>query len=329
MDFLISIIVPVYNVEAYLERCIESVINQTYKNIEVILINDGSTDSSGSICDNFADEDNRIHVHHIKNGGSSIARNYGLKMCSGDYIGFVDSDDWIKPNMFYELLKFALSNNLKVVETSSIHSHVVQKSEEGETKIIAKVEEKNSALKRIIENKRFAVWRRLYHRSIIENRYFIEGILHQDVYYTIDILNEISHLGYFENAFYVYNVQNPTSVIRSPYSIKKLNSINAGKYVVENTTQYSDEVQDLAKQYLFQFLTFHYDSLYINPEFDKNKAHRKNIRNTIKKYHNTKNLHFYPFVIVILPPRFYKIFLLINKKRIKIQSQIYQIFKNV
>ncbi len=329
MDILISIIVPVYNVESYLERCIQSIIIQDYTRLEVILVNDGSTDLSGAICDTYALKDNRIKVYHITNGGSSIARNYGLKMCTGEYIGFVDSDDWIKQNMFSELIKFAIENNLEVVETSSIHSHLVEENVSENGIISAKIEDKNEALKRIISNKRFAVWRRIYHHSILKKRFFIEGILHQDVYYTIDILNEISQIGYFENQFYVYNVQNPKSVIRSKYSIKKLKSIDAGSYVVDNTNHYDDETQDLAKQYLFEFLIFHYDSLYFNPELDSDFAHRKRIRNDITKYHSFKNFYFYSYAIVILPPLFYKIFLFTNKKRIKIQSKTSQLFRNV
>src|SRR5688572_25654014 len=125
MHTLISIIVPVYNVEPYLERCIQSIIDQSYTNLEIILVNDGSTDNSGAICDIYALKDDRIKVYHIVNGGSSIARNYGLKKSHGDYIGFVDSDDWVKPNMFKELIKFASTNQLKVVETSSTHTHLI------------------------------------------------------------------------------------------------------------------------------------------------------------------------------------------------------------
>jgi len=329
MNILISIIIPVYNVESYLERCIKSLLNQTYKNLEIILVNDGSKDNSGAICDRYGLLDNRIKVYHIENGGSSIARNYGLKKSKGDYIGFVDSDDWVKPEMFEELINFAISNNLKVIETSSIHSHLVKDNSVKSNTIAAEIEDKNTALKRIIKNKRFAVWRRIYHRSILENRYFIEGILHQDVYYTLDIINEVTQIGFFKNQHYVYNVQNPTSVIRSDYSIKKLNSINAGEYVVKNTTQYNDNVQGLAKQYMFEFLTYHYDSLYLNKELDEDGVHRKKIRNTIKKYHSSKNFNFYGYLIVILPPTVYRIFLFTNKKRIKIQSKISQTFRNV
>ena len=99
----ISIIIPVYNVEPYIKKCLESVINQTYTNLEILCINDGSTDNSGKICEDYAKQDKRIRVFHKANGGLSSARNIGLRNFTGDYIGFVDSDDWIEPNM-YELL---------------------------------------------------------------------------------------------------------------------------------------------------------------------------------------------------------------------------------
>ena len=105
---LISVIVPVYNIESeYLERCLSSICNQTYKNLDIILVDDGSTDGSGDICDKFATEDNRIRVFHKENGGSSSARNLGIKEAKGEYIGFIDSDDYIEPDM-YELLADAI-----------------------------------------------------------------------------------------------------------------------------------------------------------------------------------------------------------------------------
>ena len=110
MNKLITIIIPVYNVEPYLRRCLNSVINQTYNNLEIILIDDGSTDSSGKICDEYALKDNRIKVIHKQNGGLSSARNAGLDIATGDYIGFVDGDDWIEVDMF-EHLKHLISIN--------------------------------------------------------------------------------------------------------------------------------------------------------------------------------------------------------------------------
>jgi glycosyltransferase involved in cell wall biosynthesis len=97
---LISIIIPVYNVEKYLNRCVDSIVNQTYSNIEIILVDDGSKDKSGEICDKYAMKDQRIKVFHKKNGGLSDARNYGLKEATGDYISFVDSDDWLETDIY-------------------------------------------------------------------------------------------------------------------------------------------------------------------------------------------------------------------------------------
>ena len=104
----ISIVVPVYNVEQYLEKCVNSIINQTYKNLEIILVDDGATDSSGNMCDELAKSDNRIKVYHKENGGLSDARNYGVERATGEYIGFVDSDDYIDSEMYeklYEAIK--------------------------------------------------------------------------------------------------------------------------------------------------------------------------------------------------------------------------------
>lgn len=104
---LISVVIPVYNIEEYLERCVKSVCGQTYTNLEIILVDDGSTDSSGKLCDNLAQKDDRIKVFHKPNGGSSSARNLGISKAQGEYIGFVDSDDYISADM-YELLYAAV-----------------------------------------------------------------------------------------------------------------------------------------------------------------------------------------------------------------------------
>ena len=95
----VSVIVPIYNAEKYLNKCLESIIGQTYKNLEIILVDDGSSDNSPIICDAWAQIDSRIRVIHKKNGGVSSARNAGIDLAQGDYIGFVDADDWIEPNM--------------------------------------------------------------------------------------------------------------------------------------------------------------------------------------------------------------------------------------
>lgn len=112
----ISVIIPVYNCEGYLERCLNSVINQTYKNLEIIIINDGSTDSSGDICKKYAESDSRIIYRHTENHGLSAARNLGLKNASGDFIGFVDSDDYIELNMYERLMNALTENSAQIAQ---------------------------------------------------------------------------------------------------------------------------------------------------------------------------------------------------------------------
>ena len=115
MKELISIIVPVYNIENYLDKCIESIVHQTYKNLEILLIDDGSTDHSGKKCDEWAKKDKRIRVIHKKNGGVSSARNIGLEKAKGEYIGFVDGDDFVNKKMYEEMHRQMKKNNADFV----------------------------------------------------------------------------------------------------------------------------------------------------------------------------------------------------------------------
>lgn len=115
---LISVIVPIYNTVEYLPRCVNSIRRQTYRNLEIILVDDGSTDNSGAMAEKFALEDKRVRVFHKENGGSSSARNLGIEKAFGDFIGFVDSDDYIEPQMYERMLYTALSENLSMVQCS-------------------------------------------------------------------------------------------------------------------------------------------------------------------------------------------------------------------
>lgn len=115
---LISVIVPIYNVVDYLQRCVDSIRKQSYRNLEIILVDDGSTDNSGAMAEKFALEDKRIQVFHKENGGSSSARNLGIEKARGDFIGFVDSDDFIEPEMYERMLAVALQEQLLIVQTS-------------------------------------------------------------------------------------------------------------------------------------------------------------------------------------------------------------------
>ena len=116
MEPLISVIVPVYNVEKYVEECVESILNQTLKNTEVLIVNDGSTDKSNELVNNLANKDNRITVINQSNKGLSIARTVGVNLARGEYVSFIDSDDWIEKSMCEEMYKSAKNNNCDIVQ---------------------------------------------------------------------------------------------------------------------------------------------------------------------------------------------------------------------
>lgn len=180
----ISVIVPVYNSSKYLRKCIESIIEQTYKNMEIILVNDGSTDDSGAICDEYAEKDERITVIHQKNAGESMADNRGLDICTGEYIGFVDADDRIAEDM-YEFLYMAL---LKYDADISICGHYREDSEHGvygaendNGKII--VYDSREAIRKVVEDKEIHsfVWDKLYRRDLFTGFRFRQGVILEDI----------------------------------------------------------------------------------------------------------------------------------------------------
>ncbi|MGN1134034.1 MAG: glycosyltransferase [Oscillospiraceae bacterium] len=167
---MISIIIPVYNVELYLNKCIESVVKSTFANWEVILVDDGSTDSSGEICDAWAEKDSRIKVVHQQNNGVSSARNTGLKCCSGDYVAFIDADDYISEDMYEKLYQ-------KITDTNSDIAVCGYYEENAETKqqksfLPGKgIYEKSEAVKEYINNGgcHLTIWNKLFKKSICYN----------------------------------------------------------------------------------------------------------------------------------------------------------------
>tara|TARA_R110002051_G_scaffold131762_2_gene205529 strand:+ start:590 stop:1606 length:1017 start_codon:yes stop_codon:yes gene_type:complete len=324
---LISIIVPVYNVEPYLDKCVTSLTRQDHTNLEIILVNDGSTDASGSMCEQWAIKDNRIKVLHQKNAGSSVARNTGLKKAKGNYIGFVDSDDWVDQKMFGSMLQFAKEHKLEVVECSSIESSELATGIHQPPK--KTIETSEEAMERIVAYHLYAVWRRLYHKDILKNMFFIPYKIHQDVFYTIDLLKKVEKIGFIDQPYYVYNTANETSIIRGTYSLQKLNAIDAGLYVVEHTKSYNATIKHHAAQYLIKFLTLHYESLFLHPNLDPDFVHRLKIKNLVNAYLRPENATFYGIMIKYLPFGLYAVFSRTNRFRIDLQLQFLKTIKNV
>jgi len=206
---LISIIIPVYNVEQYLVRCVDSVINQTYKNLEIILVDDGSTDNSGKICDEYALKDNRIKVIHKKNGGLPSARNAGLDIAIGEYIGFVDSDDYIVSDM-YEHLYNLLLNNKADVSCCNFFNFKDNQYVDNQYGVDAVL---NFGEVLCVKQNVF-VWNKLYKRALIGNIRVDEKLrLGEDLDFNFKVLRKIKKIAYSKEAKYYY-FYNPNSIIR-------------------------------------------------------------------------------------------------------------------
>ena len=213
VEGLISIIVPVYNVEEYLDCCLNSLISQTYTNIEIILIDDGSTDFSGVKCDEWKNKDSRIVVYHKPNGGLSSARNYGIERANGEYIAFVDSDDYINKEMYDVLLnEMTITNSdmafcgYYVLEGHNKRS-VNYNIKKGKTIILTG----KNIIAGMVCGKPFhftySVWKNLYKKSVIGKIRFEEGRLYEDTIFDIKLLPFVKKVAVVSVPLYVYRIR--------------------------------------------------------------------------------------------------------------------------
>ncbi len=195
----ISIIVPVYNVENYLGKCVESILNQTFKDFELILVDDGSSDKSGVMCDQYKEQDKRIKVIHKENGGLSSARNAGLEVAEGEYIGFIDSDDWIMPDMYQFLYDMAIISNADIAQCGfrKVDEKGYEYSEDSVSEgFVTKQYTGQEAIKQLYGKTQekeinFLTWNKLYRSTLFSNLHFSEGKNNEDVIMTSKILTKI------------------------------------------------------------------------------------------------------------------------------------------
>ncbi len=207
MKSLISVIVPVYNTQPYLDKCIQSILNQKYQNLEIILVDDGSTDGSSEKCDFYALNDPRIQVIHKQNGGQASARNVALDICHGDYIGFVDSDDWIEPDMYSELLQYMEKYGAKLAVCGRYDAY-----EGVDEKTIGKCFGENGVFlsydilpkMAIGQISDFSVCDKLHHRDLWENIRFPEGEIYEDFAVMYKVLLAAETVVLCDKPFYVY-----------------------------------------------------------------------------------------------------------------------------
>lgn len=243
---LVTVVIPVYNVERYLEECLASVINQTYRNIEIILINDGSTDSSGAIADKIAKKDLRLQVIHKINGGLSEARNIGIKIAKGEYITFIDSDDYIDKKFIDTLLHSAFKFDADIIQCDNTRKANLMGSGINKTISITGVE----AFEKLMKYKTLSptVWAKLYKLSLFKNNglSFPIGRLHEDtalLYKLVYFSQQITHISF---TLYYYRINN-TSIMNSHYSDKHYGSViqyhnELDEFILKNNIKIANHV---------------------------------------------------------------------------------------
>ena len=229
---MISVIVPVYNVEEYLEECLESIKNQTYTNIEVILVNDGSTDGSREICERFCQKDSRFKLINQENQGQSVARNRGVKESAGEFIMFVDSDDVIKKNVLEVLLPYMKT------EVDIVECRMTRKKEEfylnKPSKIVFEGNAKEAILNCIaIKEVKFCPVTKLYRREIVEKVPFLEGYIYEDVFTGINYLKHMRKIVVVDYIGYYYRVP-PNSTMTKSFTEKDLDIFQVGNQLIDS-----------------------------------------------------------------------------------------------
>lgn len=228
----ISIIIPVYKVEAYLPKCIESIIHQTYHDLEILLVDDGSPDKCGEICDQYAHRDNRIHVIHKENGGVACARNDGIEYASGEYISFIDSDDWIAENAYeilYQGLKqydadCAVGRCVTVIEKNGA---LIPKKNSNST---VRCETASEAMKHVLLSGS-AIWNRLFKREVFQQIRFPLGRINDDEVVALHAYAECKNIVFLNQDTYYYRIRQ--------------NSITTSKFSIRNVDCYYNSVDNL------------------------------------------------------------------------------------
>ena len=317
---LISVIIPVYKVEKYLDRCVESVVNQTYKNLEIILVDDGSPDNCPKMCDEWAKKDNRIKVIHKENGGLSDARNAGMDIATGEYIGFVDSDDYIDTTMYEKLITKLLETNSDVAMCDYFEEKT-NGERNGSGLILENLTGKNIRGKMLLSTKdRIGepVWKFLYKKEIVIK--FEYGMWYEDVLFQLQALKPTLKLAVVQEPLYHYIVQRDGSITNT-YGEKQLQKrIEFLKRLSEILEDLKDEEgNDIVGNYsFFLYFQFYYDLIGCNDKsvrkkyaklIDELKLNSKENYKWFKKFNKGCKVHiiaFFYYHKITFPIRIYK-----------------------
>ena len=280
---LISVIIPVYNVEQYLKQCVDSVLAQTYQNIEIILVDDGSTDSSDVICDQYKNTDNRIKVIHQKNAGLSEARNHGFDSATGEYVYFLDSDDWIEKDTLSSLMQKAHETNVDIVFFDSKSFEDSEKGYQIPQRYIRKhdysTDEGLTVFEQMQKNKEFhsAVPLLFFRKSFLDksNICFYPGILYEDMLFTFEALTKAEKVVQCKEAFYQRRYRS-CSITQS--KVKEKNYLSAS-IVYRELVRFSEREGILANRSVQQYIArwaYRFIDIYSqlsNSDKENNKHH--------------------------------------------------------
>lgn len=289
MNPLISVIVPIYNVEKYLARCVDSIVNQTYKNLEIILVDDGSPDICPQMCDDYAKKDSRIKVVHKKNGGLSDARNAGMAVATGKYISFIDSDDYVSDDFFECLLDVMNKENSDIAECSVVKFYEDNRFDEFSDDLSVKTYDTQDAMSALIAENPFHqhVWNKLYKTELVKDIPYAVGKLNEDEFWTYRVFGRANKVARLNKTMYYY-FQRSSSIMGVGYNIRRLDALegkaNRQKYIENNFPDLSTQ----AKIDLYGSCMFAYQSvLKFMSGADKKKA-----LELIRKYRKMYNLSF-------------------------------------
>lgn len=288
----VSVIVPVYNVEIYLKKCINSILNQTFRNLEIILVDDGSTDDSGIICDEYALIDERLKVIHKENGGLSSARNIGIDNATGDYLAFIDSDDWIEPNMLEVLLERIKQDNSDISICEYLEVYNEEEKITNTTMIENKIFTNYKALKNIYDNKlnitMTVTWNKLYKKELFKNITFPNGKIHEDEFTTYKLLYAAEKVSYINKKMYYYR-QRENSIMKSKFSKKRLDTLDA---IEERVDFMKDIVKD---DELYNMTIVFYYNVIMNCYFlyqESNKDDYYTLKDILKRARKIYKIYF-------------------------------------
>ena len=323
---LISIIVPVYNVEKYIERCIKSILNQSFTNFELILVDDGSPDKCGEICDEYKNKDKRIKVIHKKNGGLSDARNAGIEIAKGEYIAFVDSDDFINKYM-YEILyrnakkldaDISICNFKMVCKNDKIDENILISSAD------VKVYDRNEALNKLYgnENVQFIIaCNKIYKKELFLNIRYEYGKCHEDEFIIHKLIYKSNKIVSCSEKLYYY-FENDASIMRRKFNVNRVDVIEA----MEKRMSFFREKALIELEYKTQNMFLYYFFPYyhkVKMELkDSNclkkmkKQFKRNYKYLLRNPNYNLKVKIFWFIFIVNPFAFYSIWKIRNREEL-------------